>query len=215
MTHHTSTTAITAILMLTGVGLLAPFTTDTNDATAEPVAATITYLDEPSDTDREIVDWAVERYLEARLQLPDLQISFPVACGGKAGRYYVGQGVVELCNPTKVLVLHEFAHAWDDGSPVDRDEFLERRGLDHWYEQPGRNSGDSGGEQLAHIIAWGVMDVDITARNPDRAGQPIDEQPRYLPGVDNSSSEVLHDLFFELTGSIPLPLVPSSGAENE
>ena len=85
MTHHTSTTAITAILMLTGVGLLAPFTTDTNDATAEPVAATITYIDEPSDTDREIVDWAVERYLEARLQLPDLQISFPVACGERPG----------------------------------------------------------------------------------------------------------------------------------
>jgi hypothetical protein len=212
MTHHTS---ITAMLVLTGAGLLGLFIEDTSEASVEPLAATITYVGEPSDHDRALVDWAVERYLEAGLQLPDLQISLPVTCGGKAGRYYVGQGVVELCNPTKALVLHEFAHAWDDSSQVDREEFLKGRGLDHWYEQPGQRSGDSGGEQLAHIIAWGLMDVDITARNPDRADQPIDEQPRYLPGMDDSSPEVLHDLFLQLTGSVPLNPVPGSGPGSE
>lgn len=63
----------------------------------------------------------------AGLQLPDLEISFPASCGGKGGQYLVGRNSVELCHPNRTLVLHEFAHAWDDNSNVDREAFLERR----------------------------------------------------------------------------------------
>ncbi len=195
---------ITALLTLTCAGLLSHSIPATDSTDIEARAATITYVDEPSPAAQEIVGWAAERFVEAGLQLPDLEISFPATCGGKAGRYLVGQDQVELCRPTKTLVLHELAHAWDDNSTVDRQAFLDLRGLEQWYEQPGRDSDESGGEQLALVVAWGLMDVDITARNSERAGQPVDEQPRYLPGLDDSTPEVLVHLFVQITGSTPL-----------
>jgi hypothetical protein len=201
MTHHSALAALllTSIALAGGLGI-------TNVADdAQPLSApTIAYLDAPSDEDRELINWAVQRYTEAGLQLPDLEISFPVSCGGKGGRYLVGRNRVELCHPNRKLVLHEFAHAWDDNSNVDREAFLELRGLGHWYEQQDQPSHESGGEQLARIVAWGLMDVDITARLSEWAGQPVDEQPHYLPGLDDSSPATLTDMFERLTGSSPL-----------
>lgn len=167
-------------------------------------APTITYLDPPSDDERQIVEWAVQRYRDVGMQLPDLQISFPATCAGKAGRYLVGQSTVEMCRPTRKLALHELAHAWDDNSSIDRQAFLEYRGLDHWYEQPGERSNLTGGEQLALVVTWGFMNVDITAPSSEWPGQPRDEQPRYLPGLDDSSPETLTELFVMLTGATPL-----------
>ena len=116
------------------------------------------------------------------------------------------QGKVELCRPNRKLVLHEFAHAWDDAAnAVGRDAFLDLRGIDHWYEQPEEDCTHvSGGEQLALVITWGLMHVDITAPASEYAGQPFDEQPRYLPGLDDSSPETLTELFVTLTGADPV-----------
>lgn len=101
-------------------------------------------------------------------------------------------------------MLQEFAHAWDDSTSLDRAGFLQARGLDHWYEQPGERSNKSGGEQLALIITWGLMDVDLTHPVAEWAGQPTDEQPRRLPGLDDGTPPVLTELFTQLTGTSPL-----------
>lgn len=151
-----------------------------------------------------MIEWATDRFVAAGLQLPDLEISFPVSCGGKAARYHVGQNRIDLCRLNQRLVLHELAHAWDDNGDVDREQFMERRGVDHWYAQPGRPSHESGGEQLAHIIAWGLMDVETMRQFTEYAGQPIDEQPWILTGVEGASRAHLAEVFTELTGVLPI-----------
>ncbi len=198
--------AALATLALTLFAALFGHARDTSPpANVAPSAPTITYLDVPSEEEAKMVDWAIQRYLDVGLQLPDLEISFPATCGGKAGRYLVGQEQIELCRPHRKLVLHEFAHAWDDtATNVDRDAFVELRGLDNWYEQAGERSHGTGGEQLALIVAWGLMDVDITARISEFPGQSVDEQPRYLTGLADGSPEMLTNLFSLLTGSSPL-----------
>lgn len=164
----------------------------------------MTYVETPTDEQRQVVEWAVARYAEAGLAPPSLEISFPATCGGKAGRYYVGQAKIELCKVHRKTMLHELAHAWDDSTSIDRAGFLRERGLDHWYEQPGERSNESGGEQLALIITWGLMDVDLTHPVAEQAGQPIDEQPRRLPGLADGTPPVLASLFTQLTGTSPL-----------
>jgi hypothetical protein len=172
--------------------------------TAVSLTPTITYLDGPTAERQELIDWALNRYKEAGLLLPDLEVAFPATCGGKAGRYLVGQARIEFCNPTRIIVLHELAHAWDDAAMVDRNAFLEHRDLEHWYEQDCDESESSGGEELALVLAWGLMDVDVTARAADFAAQPVAEQPRYLPGMDNSASEQLQEMFRMIAGVAPL-----------
>ena len=153
----TRLTAITAFAILTVAVPIGLSEGHQDGAAALPSAPTITFVDEPSVGAREMIGWAIERYLEVGIQLPDLEISFPATCAGKAGRYIVGRNQVELCSAKPKLILHELAHSWDDNSTIDREAFLELRGLDHWYEQSGRDSTESGGEQLAHIIAWGLL----------------------------------------------------------
>lgn len=199
MASRTSPSVLAAALLGIVIATLNP----ESNPPAVP-AAVITYLDQPSDAEREVVEWAAERFLEAGLNLPDLTISFPATCGGKAGAYYVGHDHIDLCHLSHRLVLHEFGHAWDDNTTVDREEFMKRRGVDHWYEQEGRRSHESGGEQLAHVIAWGLMDIDTTSRESEYAGQPIDEQPRYLRGAEGADAATLSELFIEVTGVQPL-----------
>ena len=210
MSRKSPLIALATLTTATPFGLL---TRDHEEAISTPpaviagpviTAPTITYLNAPSDDQRRVVEWAVARYVEAGLELPDLEISFPVTCGGKAGRYLVGQNTIELCRPQRKLVLHELAHAWDDNSSLDRLAFLQERGLDHWYEQPGQRSNESGGEQLALVVTWGLMDVDITHPVAEWAGQPIDEGRRQLPGLADGTPRVLTELFVQLTGTSPL-----------
>jgi hypothetical protein len=197
------TTAI--VLAFTTATTTAVGTPSATDGASSPLMTpTITFVDDPSEAEREIVDWAVERYVEVGIQLPDLAIAFPVTCGGKAGRYLIGRALVELCRPTRKLLLHELAHAWDDSTTIDREGFMDRRGLDDWYEQPGRSSKESGGEQLALLVAWGLMDLDITSPTAEWPGQTRDQQPLSLPGVPDSSPDVLTELFEWVVGSPPL-----------
>jgi hypothetical protein len=208
MSRKTALIALATLMTATPFGVLdheQPVSTPPA-VIAEPVVTgpTITYLDAPSDDQRRVVEWAVARYAEAGLQLPDLAISFPVTCGGKAGRYLVGRNTIELCRPHRKLVLHELAHAWDDNSSLDRVAFLRKRGLDDWYEQPGQRSNESGGEQLALVLTWGLMDIDITHPVAESAELPIDEGRRQLPGLADGTPRVLTELFVQLTGTSPL-----------
>jgi hypothetical protein len=172
-------------------------------------APAIAYRDPPTQEQRAMVDWAVDRYLTARLQLPDVTISFPVSCIAHDGRHLAGRYLrtrdeIELCKPSRKLALHELAHAWDDHADVDRDALMAARGLDHWYEEPGRDPIESGGEQLARLVTWGLMDVDITWPSAEHPGQPVNDQPRVLPGMEDCGRTELTELFVLVTGTEPL-----------
>jgi hypothetical protein len=122
-------------------------------------AANITYIDEPTPSERETITWAVGRFAAAGLQLPDLDVRFPAYCKGKGAIYHLGQSSVDFCRVNRKNVLHEFAHAWDDTSDdVDREGFLEVRGLDVWFGGLDVPCEEQGSEHLAIVIAWGLME---------------------------------------------------------
>ena len=81
---------------------------------------------------------------------------------------------------------------------------MEQRGVDYWYAESDRPSHESDGEHLAIVMARGLMDDDITVWAPEYVGQPLEEQPRFLAGVDGADATALTELFVQLTGVEPL-----------
>ena len=145
----------------------------------------ITFVDQPTPKAREIITWAVDQHREAGLQLPDLKISFPALCDGKGALYHVGKRSIDFCRINKRRALHEFAHAWDDTSgAVDREAFLELRGLTVWWGGTEMRSREQGAEHLAEIIAWGLMGAD----------------PQDVPQIPKNSVAELTEAFDFLTG---------------
>lgn len=209
-THTTHRLLVVAALGLTLVLALRSLPGASLEAvSSEPAAPShpkITYPTQPAAEHADLVDWAIGRYIGAGLELPDLTVTFPDSCGGKAGRYLIGTGILELCTPNRTLVLHEMAHAWEDVNQIDRDGFMKLRGVDHWYEHEceHESSKESGGEQLAIIMTWGLHEVDTSAREIVDPKLPIDQQPRYLPGLDDSDPESLREAFRFATGVEPL-----------
>lgn len=57
------------------------------------------------------------------------------------------------------LVLHEFAHAWEEATLDDpcRERFLRIRGLEAWADDDVEWK-QRGIEQIAEIVAWGLAD---------------------------------------------------------
>ena len=83
-------------------------------AAAEWREPRITFVDPPTPAAQATIMWAVDRFRDAGLQLPDLAISFPTWCSGKAALYHVGPGLDRVLSVDQRTVVHEFAHAWDD-----------------------------------------------------------------------------------------------------
>ena len=170
-----------------------PSVPDARPAWHEP---RITFVDQPTTKAQDIIVWAVGLYRDAGLQLPDLKISFPVICSGKGALYHVGKSSIDFCRINKNRALHEFAHAWDDTSgAVDRQAFLKMRGLTVWWGGVEMPSGEQGAEQLAAIIAWGLMGFE--ARN--------------VPQFPNNSVSELTKAFSMLTGGVTPPQSNAAG----
>ena len=151
-------------------------------------APRLTFIDQPSPVQRETISWAVGRFVAVGLQLPDLDIRFPVSCNGKGAVYHVGQSSIDFCRVNRKNVLHELAHAWDDSSgAIDREEFMKLRGVTLWFGGLDVPAIDQGSEHLAIIIAWGLMDPDA----------------RSAHGLPNNSDRELTDAFELLTQSSP------------
>jgi len=139
----------------------------------------------PAEAD--LADWALGRFEEAGLQLPDIIVTFHDdndGCSGAAGLYTHGEPAeVHLCvpaeRPTKVrklIALHELGHAWaehrTDGAT--RAAFLAERGIDVWIDtdQPPHLWG---AEHAAETISWALMDepvriIRIYDAAPDQLG---------------------------------------------
>jgi hypothetical protein len=175
-------------LLFIGI-LVAPLASQSGPPTSpRPVQPRITFVEPPTSRAQEMIAWAVGRFDDAGLQLPDLQISFPAQCDGKKALYHVGRRSVDFCyNMNKTTVLHEFAHAWDDTSDsVDRSAFMKLRGLTVWWGGTAMPSDQQGSEHLAEIIAWGLLDVDT----------------RSVPQLPRNSVEELTKAFVMLTRGV-------------
>jgi hypothetical protein len=184
MTNHTAFLRVGSLLLASAIIVPAAAEAGPGSRPAwhEP---RITYIDEPTPKAREIITWAVDQYRNAGLQLPDLTISFPPICDGKGALYHVGKGAIDFCRINKNRALHEFAHAWDDTSgAVDREAFLELRGLTVWWGGTKMKSSEQGAEHLADIIAWGLMG----------------SNPNDVPQIPKNSVAELTEAFNMLTG---------------
>lgn len=183
MTNHSNFLRTSILVVASSIALPAAG----HSATAAPAPwrePRITFVDPPTPKARETITWALDQYRRAGLQLPDLEVSFPTFCGGKAALYHVGQGAIDFCFINKHTMLHELAHAWDDTSgAVDRQAFLELRGLHVWWGGTDMPSGQQGAEQLAQIIDWGLSG----------------EQARLVPQFPRNSVAELKTAFDMLT----------------
>jgi hypothetical protein len=120
-----------------------------------------------------LIETAMERYHTAGLTLPALRIHVhdtSDGCNGASGLYSQLPPVdrIDLCTRLQATVLHELAHAWEHHTMSEdtRQTFLEHTGIEAWQSYGDVDWEDRGIEQAAQIIAWGLMDIQIT--NTDR-----------------------------------------------
>jgi hypothetical protein len=113
----------------------------------------------------ERVEWALNRFAAAGLVLPPLDITFHVtgaSCHGYTGYFEVNSGVadIEVCMPTRHIILHELAHAWAavTVSDANRAEVLGYWGLETWNDQDVEWSL-RGSEKAADTIAFALNDI--------------------------------------------------------
>ncbi len=183
MTNRTALLRLSTLFLASTIAVpaAAETTSASQPAWREP---RITFVDPPTPQAQEIISWAVDRYREAGLQLPDLKISFPTLCAKKGALYHIGKSSIDCCRINKRRALHEFAHAWDDtAGAVDRDAFLELRGLTVWWGGTEMPSDEQGAEQLAEVVAWILGGA----------------EPRLIPQIPNNSVVELTEAFNMLT----------------
>jgi hypothetical protein len=123
---------------------------------------------------QQLAEWAVARFERAGLDPPTVEIHFhrgSSGCGGHLGYAQIGR--VDVCTVlvnemSRRNLLHEMGHIWIDQnvSRVERDRFLEFRGLRTW-NAPKADWGYRGYEQGAEILAWALGDRTLTAQIPD------------------------------------------------
>lgn len=192
--------------LILGIGWLIPAGVETRTAAPEP-AAVAPLLSRPSlpsvrvrsgdGADRDLAGWAVGRFSEAGLDLPEVTITFhddDAPCRGNTGLYRPGPPAeVHLCisdgrpeTVRKLITLHELGHAWAEDRPdvTARDAFLGVRGLDSWRDG-GQPRHLWGAEHAAEAISWALMDEPVRIIRIDDAGpEALSEAFRALTGVE-------------------------------
>lgn len=164
----------------------------------------ITLLGEPGPEEMAMVEWALDRFELAGLELPDLRVEFKTAGCRSRGLYNRNTQTIEICDGRKMTLLHELAHAWDHFATFDRDGFLALRELEFYFGPAGTAAADQGVEHIAEIVAWGLMDENTAVPGPAYPSQPVAEYQPRLPGLPNSGIDPLHEAFVFLTQVDPL-----------
>lgn len=129
----------------------------------EEIAATVIHTD--AEEQLRTIEWALDRYEQAGLELPVLEVhayDHPAACGGKNGFFSAtddDEYQVHWCG-NDFTILHELAHAWAEHAlgEVARTAFLTIADADEWVSDDWRLCGS---EHSANVIAWGLMDTRI------------------------------------------------------
>lgn len=181
-------------------------------ATGQPTGSDGSDWDQPQN---QLVDFALERFAKAGLQLPsELEIDFPTEeakCFGYGGVYMPDQIEVRICRPSDTTIVHELAHAWIETTLTEseRQAFLELRGLDTWTG--GTEWDKRGAEQAGEILTWGLMDRDITVRWLVPGPNDTSVETFRLFKIANSSYAELAAAYRLLTGTDPVERTAPSG----
>ncbi len=143
-----------------------------------------------------LAKWARTRFSSAGLVLPPVRISIHATkepCNGNTGLSIHGGSVesVELCPApdagevvAKRAVLHELAHVWARSALTDeqREAFAAYRNCPSWS---GGRWAERGSEHAAEIIAWTLMDRELTMITiPDHEPGQLAEAYRFLTGME-------------------------------
>lgn len=113
----------------------------------------------------ERVEWAAGRFAAAGLELPEIEMyihSDDAVCHGADGLTRMsGRPIrIDVCNPHRLILLHELAHAWDAVALDDttRRAFMEILGLGVWNDRsvPWKERGV---ERLAEVMVWGLHET--------------------------------------------------------
>lgn len=197
---NTRTISLTLLLAVVFFGAAGPHSDSEPHVIPAGEGTIVLWNETDNEQPAEIVSWAVDRYAEAGLVVPDGEVVFHpfepglAACNGFGGYYRAGHPGydISMCAigvpSRRHILLHEFAHAWahDHLSEEQRRTFQVERGLRSW------NDGDDAraertAEHVAEIIAWGL---DLGC-NPKEM----------ITGEDASQ---LADAFEALTGVAPI-----------
>ena len=193
---HTTRTTILSILAAGIIATAIPLADgDEADAGDDLVAPTAPVILTPEYAD--MIQWALDRYAEAGLDLPGVSVGVyddPVVCGDRRGFHKAGVVTVCALNPNpstqqgwrRHTLLHELAHAWADLHLIDaqRRGFIELRGAATWRDRD-KAWEDRATEHAAEIIAWAVADypyyphIGLT----DRTCHSFTTGYRYLTGT--------------------------------
>lgn len=193
-----------AICTFASTELPPQFSVDASVAAKQIVSPTTT-LDRDQ---RELVDFALERFERAGLELPsDLRITFPAdkaRCFDYGGVYVPSKVEVRICRPSDTTIVHELAHAWIESTFSDRERmaFMELRGLDTWTG--GAKWDERGAEQAAEVLTWALMDRDITFRWLEHGPNNTFVETFRLLKIDKSKHEDLVEAYRLLTGTDPV-----------
>lgn len=175
---YSSLALLVAVWVLNGLffdGERSPLQAARIEKGAVPEIGEVEVLETVGPDDEEVVEWARDRYREARLSLPPIRVSFHISsdpCEGARGGHLIENDVsrVLICIAelgssrelkVKRTLLHEFAHAWDAHYLTQdiRDKFIELRGFEGWsFEVPYEERGS---EHAAETITWGLIDEPI------------------------------------------------------
>jgi hypothetical protein len=137
---------------------------------AEPAGPVTIHHSDAATT--ELIEWAVARYTETGLELPDVEFFVHTddrdACDGHDGYWHPGRNAdrIDICEATELLVLHELAHAWEHHSVTDdtRDAFMAVHPGDEWRDE-GVGHFAQGIERFAEAVAWGLKSKTIPEKN--------------------------------------------------
>ena len=113
-----------------------------------------------------ILEWALRQVSTLPGRLPDVLVRFHPDddCQGNNALYNQANHRIDFCNDgrgdfvPRQTMLHELVHAWsfEHVTPDQIDAFLDLRELDQWT--PAEVAWwQSGQEQVAEILAWGLM----------------------------------------------------------
>ena len=163
---------------------------------------------------QELTDFALARFALAGIDLPYVLIEFSASdaeCSGYGGVYLPDVNTVRICRPSKTTMVHELAHAWLETTMTvdDQQAFVKLRGLDRWHGGP--DWDQRGAEQAAEIVAWAVMDSDITIRWVETNVDGTTRDTRKLFKIPNSTVDRLAVAYEQHTGHRP----SSSGSQSQ
>jgi hypothetical protein len=164
-------------------------------------------IDAPSAAWTRQVEWGIDRFDEAGMDLPPASITVHddrTPCDGNDGLFRhsnPGEPVeIHLCSPADVgsrparlITLHELGHAWAETAltPEERASFLQLRGLRTWSDRA-VPPHEWGAEHAAEVVSWGLMDELVP-----------------IVRIYDAEPAVLATAFEQLTGHTPLVHTPA------